>query len=78
MIVPNYATTVKDQELIISKLEKDNKQLKEIINNSINLIQEHNRNVGNLYFKCSNLYLLSEIKENMLSILEKGINKEVE
>lgn len=32
MIVPNYEITAKEQELIISKLEKENKQLRDVLN----------------------------------------------
>ena len=32
MVVPTYETTCKDQELIISRLEKENQKYKEAIN----------------------------------------------
>ncbi len=63
-------------------LEEENKQLKEqllkeqlqqredIINKAKEFIEKHNETIGKLYFKCSNMYLLSEIKEDLLKILD--------
>ena len=45
MIVPNYATTVKDQELIISKLEKEKQEFK---NQQKEFIEWLENIVGNL------------------------------
>ena len=56
---------------------KDNQKLKEqlqqkedIINKAKEFIEKHNETIGKLYFKCSNMYLLSEIKEDLLKILD--------
>lgn len=61
----------------IDELKKENQQLKEqlqkkedIINKAKEFIEKHNETIGKLYFKCSNMYLLSEIKEDLLKILD--------
>ena len=68
---------VANDELKIINLQKENQKLKEqlkqkedIINKAIEFIKKHNETIGKLYFKCSNIYLLSEIKEDLLQILD--------
>ena len=58
-------------------LKKENQKLKEqlqqkedIINKAKEYIEKHNETIGKLYFKCSNMYLLSEIKEDLIEILD--------
>lgn len=73
-------TTIDDWNKVIkslNKLQQENKQLKEqlqqredIINKAKEFIEKHNETIGKLYFKCSNMYLLSEIKEDLLKILD--------
>lgn len=51
------------------QLKKHLQQREEIINKAKEFIEKHNETIGKLYFKCSNMYLLSEIKEDLLKIL---------
>ena len=68
----------------INKVLKENKQLKEqlqqkedIINKAKEFIKKHNEKAGKLYYKYNNKYLLSEIKEDLLEILDnKGETKD--
>lgn len=45
------------------------KELQSVIDKSIEFIELHNKNTGKLYYKYNNKYLLSEIKEELLEIL---------
>lgn len=46
-------------------------QKEDIIKKAKEFIEKHNETIGKLYFKCSNMYLLSEIREDLLKILDK-------
>ena len=56
----------------IEGLEKENKQLRKIINKINVFLENHDKNAGKLYYKYDNKYLLSEIKEDIRDIL-KGV-----
>ena len=53
------------------KLIEQKKQYKSVLDEIRELINNHNRNAGKLYYKYNNRYLLSEIKEDILQILDK-------
>jgi hypothetical protein len=44
---------------------------KSVLDEIRELINNHNRNAGKLYYRYNNKYLLSEIKEDILQILDK-------
>ena len=59
------------------ELLRGNKQLKEqlqqkenIISKAKEFVKKHNERAGKLYYKYNNKYLLSEIKEDLLEILD--------
>lgn len=61
----------------ISNLEKENLKLKEqlqqkedVINKVKEFVKKHNERAGKLYYKYDNKYLLSEIREDLLKILD--------
>lgn len=56
----------KENEELIRQLQ----QKEEIINKSKEFIKKHNEKAGKLYYKYNNKYLLSEIKEDLLEILD--------
>ena len=56
--------------------KKDYVRLIENNFDSVKFIKEHNKNAGKLYYKYNNKYLLSEIKEDLLQILERGETNE--
>lgn len=55
----------------IEGLEKENKQLRKIINKINVFLKNHDKNAGKLYYKYDNKYLLSEIKEDIRDILKE-------
>ena len=55
----------------IEGLEKENKQLRKIINKINVFLENHDKNAGKLYYKYDNKYLLSEIKEDIRDILKE-------
>lgn len=67
----------KDQENNIDLLLNKLQQREDKISKAKEFIEKHNETIGKLYFKCSNMYLLSEIKEDLLKILDnKGEMKD--
>jgi len=54
----------------IEELLDEVENLQQRIDKVIQFIEEHNKNAGKLYYKYNNRYLLSEIKEDLLAILE--------
>lgn len=62
-------TTYKEYEQVIKNGE--NKKYKEILNKIRYFLDNHDKNVGNLYYKYNNKYLLSEIKEDIRDILKE-------
>ena len=56
------------------KLQQELQQKEDIINKAKEFIKKHNEKAGKLYYKYNNKYLLSEIKEDLLEILniDKG------
>lgn len=64
--VPTYDELLRENE----KLKEQLKQKEDIINKSKEFIKEHNEKAGKLYYKYNNKYLLSEIKEDLLEILD--------
>lgn len=60
----------KNETVLINEL----KQKEDIINKAKEFIKKHNEKAGKLYYKYNNKYLLSEIKEDLLEILniDKG------
>ena len=76
-----YKIAVVSVENELKELQKENQQLKQqleqrdnIINKAREFIKNHNEKAGKLYYKYDNKYLLSEIKEDLLEILniDKG------
>ena len=72
-----FANNFEQINLTVENLQKENQKLKEqlqqkedIINKAKEFIEKHNETIGKLYFKCSNMYLLSVIKEDLLKILD--------
>ena len=59
---------LQDKEMLGLKEQLQKKE--DIINKAKEFIEKHNETIGKLYFKCSNMYLLSEIKEDLLKILD--------
>lgn len=53
------------------RLKRENKKYKEILNKIRYFLDNHDKNVGNLYYKYNNKYLLSEIKEDIRDILKE-------
>lgn len=62
---------VKGTKLEAKQLLVENQKRKEILNKIKELLDNHDKNVGNLYYKYNNKYLLSEIKEDMRNILKE-------
>ena len=60
-----YNLTIENRNLK-SKID----QQEQIIREAKEYIEKHNETIGKLYFKCSNMYLLSEIKEDLIEILD--------
>lgn len=56
----------KNETVLINEL----KQKEDIINKAKEFIKKHNEKAGKLYYKYNNKYLLSEIKEDLLEILD--------
>ena len=56
----------KNETVLINEL----KQKEDIINKAKEFIEKHNERAGKLYYKYNNKYLLSEIKEDLLEILD--------
>ena len=61
----------------VEELQQENKQLRlqlevsdKARKKAIEVIKEHNERAGKLYYKYDNKYLLSEIKEDLLNILD--------
>lgn len=64
--VPTYDELLRENE----KLKEQLKQKEDIINKAKEFIEKHNERAGKLYYKYNNKYLLSEIKEDLLEILD--------
>ena len=52
-------------------LKKENKKYKEVFDKINVLLNNHDKNMGKLYYKYNNKYLLSEIKEGIRDILKE-------
>lgn len=50
---------------------KENKKYKEVFDKINVLLNNHDKNMGKLYYKYNNKYLLSEIKEGIRDILKE-------
>ena len=61
---------IEKQNQEIESLQQELTKYKERNEKAIKFIEEHNKNAGNLYYRYNNRYLLSEIKEDLLEILE--------
>lgn len=64
--MPSYEDLKKENQKLKRKLQ----QKEDIIKKAKEFIEKHNETIGKLYFKCSNMYLLSVIKEDLLKILD--------
>ena len=64
--VPTYDELLRENE----KLKEQLQQKEDIINKAKEFIKKHNEKAGKLYYKYNNKYLLSEIKEDLLEILD--------
>ena len=64
--MPTYDELLRENE----KLKEQLKQKEDIINKAKEFIKKHNERAGKLYYKYNNKYLLSEIKEDLLEILD--------
>lgn len=53
----------------IENLEKQNKQLKDKLSKIETLIINHNRNIGDIYYKYNSKFLKSELKQRILEIV---------
>lgn len=53
------------------KLQQENKKYKEVFDKINVLLNNHDKNMGKLYYKYNNKYLLSEIKEGIRDILKE-------
>ena len=62
---------VKGTKLEVKQLLVENQKYKEILNKIKELLDNHDKNVGNLYYKYNGKYLLSEIKEDISAILKE-------
>ena len=62
---------VKGTKLEAKQLLVENQKRKEILNKIKELLDNHDKNVGNLYYKYDGKYLLSEIKEDIRDILKE-------
>ena len=56
----------KNETVLINEL----KRKEDIIKKAKEFIKKHNEKAGKLYYKYDNKYLLSEIKEDLLEILD--------
>lgn len=54
----------------IRKLKEQLQQKEDIINKIKEFVKKHNERAGKLYYKYDNKYLLSEIREDLLKILD--------
>ena len=54
----------------IRELQQENKKYKEAFDKINVFLDNHDKNAGKLYYKYDNKYLLSEIKEDLLEILD--------
>lgn len=60
----------------INNLEAELQQKEDVINKVKEFVKKHNERAGKLYYKYDNKYLLSEIREDLLKILDnKGDEK---
>lgn len=70
----NYLELQKKYNVVLIdkvQLQQKNKKYKEILNKIKALLDNHDKNAGNLYYKYDNKYLLSEIKEDIRDILKE-------
>lgn len=70
----NYLELQKKYNVVLIdkvQLQQKNKKYKEILNKIKELLDNHDKNAGNLYYKYDNKYLLSEIKEDIRDILKE-------
>ena len=72
-----FANNLEQINLTVENLQKENQKLKEqlqqkedIINKVKEFVKKHNERAGKLYYKYDNKYLLSEIREDLLKILD--------
>lgn len=61
---------ITSNELIIKLLQKENEQLKDKLSKIETLITNHNRNIGDIYYKYNSRFLKSELKQRIMEILE--------
>ena len=62
---------VKGAKLEAKQLLVENQKRKEVLNKIKELLDNHDKNAGNLYYKYDGKYLLSEMKENIRDILKE-------
>lgn len=60
---------IHDLELMIGKLQQENKQLKDKLSKIETLIINHNCDTGYIYYKYNSRFLKSELKQRILEIV---------
>jgi hypothetical protein len=69
----SYSSEVERMQKCIDELLQENKQLKDKLSKIETLIINHNRNIGDIYYKYNSKFLKSELKQRILEILyEEG------
>ncbi len=62
---------IHDLELMIGKLQQENKQLKDKLSKIETLIINHNCDTGDIYYKYNSKFLKSKLKQRILEIVYK-------
>lgn len=73
-----YETRIRgmNSELLLDKLQQQNKQLKDKLSKIETLIINHNCDTGDIYYKYNSKFLKSELKQRILEIVyEQGSDK---
>lgn len=72
----SYSSEVERMQKCIDELLQENKQLKDKLSKIETLIINHNRNIGDIYYKYNSRFLKSELKQRILEIVyEQGSDK---
>lgn len=70
----DYLLTPTESNLLVAyikELQQENKQLKDKLSKIETLITNHNRNIGDIYYKYNSRFLKSELKQRILEIVYK-------
>ncbi len=60
---------IQNLELLVGKLQQENKQLKDKLSKIETLIMNHNCDTGDIYYKYNSRFLKSELKQRILEIV---------